>query len=627
MQMFPIGLTNTWSAQVDSNHILKALTLANKEGDTEAADQLRSMLTESYRSEVKSPTADMTRSQRVRANLGAGMMDLALGAKQLFGQADQQDAQLKRERDQELAQSTTGGRALQIAGLAAPAIPLAFVPGANTVTGAALSGGAIGAFSPTENESLVAGKLANIGTGAVVGGAVQRYLPGAIEAVKGYARKGINALANKGLMPNTASRMTAQADELFTEAVGNPQNALRNIGAVRDVPGVRPTTATMMGDTNSLMVERQLRSGAGEAANELADRAVQSNAARLKYLESELKKDPEKLWEAATEFAKKSKGSMKVKVAGIDPHGSVIREIGRLRNQYDSPRATSMLQELQDRVRVALAKQGDDQLESLHQFRMYELDDKLSGLASTDKKLAGRLKSDLQSIKNVMDKRINEGLRGNSKWTQFLEGYSSRARSATEAEAGQELLTKVNNLTPNSVGDPALTQGRRLIRTAADQTDRFGNPLHSPLGLDALNAVDESLSRELSPLAPNIRPPGSPTAANMASPTNKVMDALQPVIRGQPIKGEMGPLDMLAKPLQPISDFFNRRGQAAAGAQARRLLELYLEPQEAVKALRSAIQNGSVNPQQARLIHDAIISLSSQAGSRGGISASNYATQ
>ena len=81
------------------------------------------------------PTKDMTGSEKVLANLGAGFANLGQGVESLktkaFGSKQDQaamDADIweKRARDEQLANATTGGGALQLAGEIAPTL---LIPG------------------------------------------------------------------------------------------------------------------------------------------------------------------------------------------------------------------------------------------------------------------------------------------------------------------------------------------------------------------------------------------------------------------------------------------------------------------------------------------------------------------
>lgn len=141
------------------------------------------------------PTAGMSRTERVLANIGAGMADIGLGARGLYAdmfgsdkekRAIEEEVAEKRALDERLAESTGGGKALQIAGniipsMAIPALPLA--TGASRLAiagGGALSGALSGALMPRgQDES----RGMNVGTGSVLGAAV----PSAIFAARTMA--------------------------------------------------------------------------------------------------------------------------------------------------------------------------------------------------------------------------------------------------------------------------------------------------------------------------------------------------------------------------------------------------------------------------------------------------------
>ncbi|HEX3156710.1 MAG TPA: hypothetical protein VHV32_18925 [Candidatus Angelobacter sp.] len=94
------------------------------------------------------PTSDMGTFDRAAAGVGSGLADLYLGGKQLVGAATPEDAAAKRATDAPLM-GTTAGKIGSFAGTALPALATLPIPGANTVTGAAAIGGALGALQPT----------------------------------------------------------------------------------------------------------------------------------------------------------------------------------------------------------------------------------------------------------------------------------------------------------------------------------------------------------------------------------------------------------------------------------------------------------------------------------------------
>jgi hypothetical protein len=159
------------------------------------------------------PTEGMSKTDKVLANIGAGMSDLGTGAKQLWTDmtgSDEEKAAMKQEvadkraRDRQLADATTGGTALQIAGgiiptLAIPAggfvntaraggsvlmnalraargIPAVASTAAKAGLGSGalladsmLAGGTYGALTPVgEGESRTMNTIMGAGTGAVL---------------------------------------------------------------------------------------------------------------------------------------------------------------------------------------------------------------------------------------------------------------------------------------------------------------------------------------------------------------------------------------------------------------------------------------------------------------------------
>jgi hypothetical protein len=159
------------------------------------------------------PTEGMSATQKVLANIGGGMMDLATGARQFYtdmtGTAAEKAAmraevEEKRKRDEALAESTPGGKyvgkALQIGGSVAPTLAVPVGSAFNALTAlpramglmraapatarlgtatlaadAALTGGTLGAIEPVgENES----RGSNVLKGAALSGATPLAIAG-----------------------------------------------------------------------------------------------------------------------------------------------------------------------------------------------------------------------------------------------------------------------------------------------------------------------------------------------------------------------------------------------------------------------------------------------------------------
>lgn len=142
-----------------------------------------------------SPVAGNNFLQNARIGVGKFYTDAMLGARQIAGMATDQEAIDKRTIDAPVA-DTAGGKVGQFAG----ALPLAFVPGANTYAGATILGGALGATTPTVGDE---SRLMNTAGGAAIG------------AFGKYTGDGLSSwLTNRAAQPFTGWRQATANDAL-----------------------------------------------------------------------------------------------------------------------------------------------------------------------------------------------------------------------------------------------------------------------------------------------------------------------------------------------------------------------------------------------------------------------------
>lgn len=111
---------------------------------------------------------DMGVGGRLAAGMGKGAADIGYGLGQAVGLVSQDDIKAKQQRDAPLMQ-TGAGQVGDVLGKVAVAAPTFFVPGANTVTGAALTGAGIGFAEPVAEGDVVGGKIMNTAVGAALG--------------------------------------------------------------------------------------------------------------------------------------------------------------------------------------------------------------------------------------------------------------------------------------------------------------------------------------------------------------------------------------------------------------------------------------------------------------------------
>jgi hypothetical protein len=176
-----------------------------------------------------SPTEGMSTGQRLLAGAGKAFSDLGLGARQVeatvrsaadkavnflapnqgsvWDQEKQtlaQEVANRRGTDAPLMQ-TGAGKVGNFVGNVAATVPAAFVPGANTVAGAGLVGGALGALQPTTSDRE---RLINTGVGGAVGAGAQ-YVGGKLASAVS------NKLAERQVTSQASAAINAERDAVL----------------------------------------------------------------------------------------------------------------------------------------------------------------------------------------------------------------------------------------------------------------------------------------------------------------------------------------------------------------------------------------------------------------------------
>lgn len=228
----------------DRKRLEQALIAADAAGDDDAARQLAAeirRLSVPAQPEMDiSPVSGMSAFQRTAAGAGKFLADIKRGAPQAafdmfmrpamepfdpnFASGISQN--LRARADEAKAKdaplmATTAGKVGNIGGGVAFAAPLAFVPGANTYTGAALTGAGIGAVQPVGAED---SRGLNMGVGAA-GGIAGKYVG---DKLSGLARAMIQRLrlaaaqaaANVSIGPSASQAQAAAGGSVNLNAQG-----------------------------------------------------------------------------------------------------------------------------------------------------------------------------------------------------------------------------------------------------------------------------------------------------------------------------------------------------------------------------------------------------------------------
>jgi len=209
------------------------------------------------------------------AGYGKAIYDVGRGAGQMVNLVGSQEEADARKRDKELMSTKAGftGNILGNVGIAAPA---AFIPGANTVYGAGLIGGGLGALQPTvegEDRFKNAATSAALGVGGFgIGKAIGKGISAASNKMAGLELK----VAEKAA--KDAASQTASARSL---AGREAQNAYRQIENLRDLKA-----AGLLSPEKRAIYDKLSKELAEKSADNLASAAASKESAAAAFVKA-----------------------------------------------------------------------------------------------------------------------------------------------------------------------------------------------------------------------------------------------------------------------------------------------------------------------------------------------------
>lgn len=192
------------------------------------------------------PIDGMSAFDKFAAGTGKAVADTARGLGQMVGLTSRDDVAEARKLDAPLMK-TDAGKYGDLTGNLLTTLPLAFIPGANTVKGASLIGAATGLAQPSTSTSET---LQNTGLGALAGG-------GGVMAGRGIAA---GYQATTGLIrPLTEKGQKQIASEVLQASATDANKAAFNASRAKPlVPGSMPTVGQVADDAGLAQLERTL---------------------------------------------------------------------------------------------------------------------------------------------------------------------------------------------------------------------------------------------------------------------------------------------------------------------------------------------------------------------------------
>lgn len=257
-------------------------------------------------------TNDMSGLEKFGAGIGKAFSDVGTGAQQLAAgvadfvkprrqnlsglvtgkgptsRVDELRAEVAQTRNRDAALMDTGaGFAGNLAGNLAMFAPTAMIPGANTVTGGALTGAALSALQPSASGGETAG---NMLFGAVAGGAVpavSRAWQTGRAMAEPFHEAGQNAIVGRALnraAGNDAAAVAQRLREASQPFVGPSQGLPRTVMG-EYVPGSVPTVGQAAGNPGMASLERAATAINPEVTNAVSNLMRNQNAARVGVLD------------------------------------------------------------------------------------------------------------------------------------------------------------------------------------------------------------------------------------------------------------------------------------------------------------------------------------------------------
>lgn len=481
------------------------------------------------------PTEGMSGLQKFAAGYGKATMDAARGVGQLLtsddsdaGRSLQASIDESRRRDAPLMQ-TGAGTAGNLINNIVMAAPTAAIPGANTVLGSAVIGGAMGALQPTaSNESVID----QAGTGALFGAAGQvagRAIPSVVKAaVSPFYRGG-------------RERLAGEVIERFAE---NADDVMRRAGERSNVPGINYSLAEATQDPGIAILQRGAQSLDPTISGGLTRQGVENIDAARAALQGIGGDD------AAMEAAQQARAAF-ARTAYDAPNAAMVEADDALRTLMERP----SMSQAWERARRLAAEAGETLVEGrdmpaqevptglvnefgraitretpeqsarysgrgLHYLKM-AMDNLLSDPSSG---IAGTEAAAVRGTRNALVDWLGERVPG---YNAARQGYAAASRPINQMEVGRALYDRMTPALADSAGAVlprtraesyanALRNADTLTQQATDFPGARFDSVMSPEQQETIYGIRDFLARRAA--ADELgRGAGSNTAQNLVS--------------------------------------------------------------------------------------------------------------
>lgn len=575
--------------------ILQAIRAADKAGDSASVRKLGAYLSTlpdqrpMDANDAPNPADGMSTTSKFLAGAGKAFTDLGRGAGQLVGAVSRADVDEANTRDSALM-GTTSGMVGNITGNITAALPTMFIPGAQGVTGAALTGAGMGLLQPVGKEdSRVKNTAIGAGAGAagvLAGRALSAGVKGTKALVEPFTDKGRQAIAGR-----TLDRFGVQAGDLVG-VTGNPTTT-----------GALPTLAEQLqrpeAAAGAARLQDSLRSLDPEIANRILAREVENNAARVTTLRGMSGVD-----DGARDFASAMRSGTaqqqyaKAFATRMDMGSLSAAERGEITKLMQTPAIRAAMKEAQviaENQGLSLANPNGS-VEGLHLMKL-ALDDAAEAASKGGSAVAV---NKAMSIKTARDRLVTFIERMSPDYAEARGTYAAMSKPLNQMDVVDSLFRKGTSATSDLGGTPrlmpnqfvnALKNEEALVKGATGRNLGKLSQVLDPEQYGKVMAVGKELDRGAA-VARAANGPGSATAQRMAS-QNVLRQILGPA--GLPQSwAESTLLNTAARPVQ-----FAYNGVAEPKIQSV-LTDLLLDPAKAQAALQASRTAPQTLPKSVR---------------------------
>lgn len=531
-------------------------------------------------------------TQNFLAGAGKKMTDIAKGLAQKVGGYSFADAAETAKRDAPLM-ATGAGQAGSLVGGIATALPLAAVPGINTLAGAALAGAGMGAIDPATGWGNLA---ANTGEGAV-GGLGGNVVGRGLGAAYG--------LGKSVLTPFFESGQKGLAADLIRQFTPDARTALRNIAADGGelVPGSLPSAADAAQVPGLAQLLKQVKQTPGsDAQAAILAREQANNAARVAAARTVSGDPGQRAFFAADRNATANQLYGQARQTGIDPAALTPEALKNIA-AFQARLPDSVLNEARQIAKMSGAPMTDaTSLDGMHWTKMA-----LDGLISKEAGPSGNsallkaytgLKSDLLAGMDALS----------PDYAAARKTFADMSKPINQMDVGQALADKLipalndfggtGNLRAAGYAD-ALRHGDATAQRVLGMPSATIGDVLGDTHMGTLNALGQDLARASN--TKNLAAAGGSDTVQNALSQNIIKSTIGPL--GLP--SSMASNTLLATLLRPAQ----YAGSLAEPKVMDQLARMLLSPTETAAALKD------LGPTKAKALAQELLKYSSGTGS------------